>query len=324
MPGIYSITLTVTNSSGSSTFTKSVLVKDLSLTEEPVPIIYYPFNGDTKNKAKDALNAISESAVLTTGANGIADAAYRFPSSASYIYTPDETALNFQNKIAISFWVKPDALPNNEQFIVSHGSWEERYKISIIPTRKVRWTVKTNQTVIDVDADSILQIGKFDHFTAIYTGNSLELYRNGKLSAFKALSGLIQTTSKSLTIARKDEGTSDYSFKGTVDEVRIYDTDLPQSIIHLLPTTFKLKAGINDTIVTIFKVYPNPFSTQIHISLPVSETLSGIEVFDLAGKKMFQTINSNTDFQINIPNGFYFLKVSTNSGKVYKTKIIKN
>ena len=322
-PGIYSISLTVTNSSGTSTFTKSVLVKDLSLTTEPTPLIYYSFNGDTKNQAQDAYHAVSVNAVLTTGANGIVNTAYQFPSSAAYIYTPNEPALNFQDKIAISFWVKPDALPNNEQFILSHGSWEERYKVSITPDKKVRWTVKTTLSTVDVDADTILQTGKFVHFTAVYTGYSLELYRNGKLSAFKAQTGLIQTTAKSMTIARKDEGTSDYSFKGTVDEVRIYNVDLAQSIIHLLPTTFKLKAGIVDTIITLFKVYPNPFSNEFHISLPTGENISQIEVFDLVGKKVFLTTDSNTNIQISIQNGFYFLKVTADSGKSFQVKLIK-
>jgi len=322
-PGIYAISLSVTNSSGTSTFTKSVLVKDLSVTEELMPLIYYPFNGDTKNKSEDAFHAVSVNAVSTTGANGIPDAAFRFPSSVSYIYTPNESALNFQDKISISFWVKPDALPNSEQFILSHGSWEERYKISITPAKKVRWTVKTNQSVVDVDADTVLQTGKFDYYTSIYTGYSLELYRNGKLSAFKALAGFMQTTAKSLTIARKDEGTSDYSFKGTVDEIRIYNAEIAQSIIHLLPNTFKLKAGIEDTIISNFKVYPNPFSTQIHISLQSAEKVSRIEVFDLVGKKVFQSTDSGFDIQINISNGFYLLKATTDSGKSYKSKIIK-
>jgi len=322
-PGIYSITLTVTNTAGTATFTKPVLVKDFSATTEPTPLIYYSFNGDTKNSAQDALHAVSVNAVSTTGANGVANAAYQFPSSASYIYTPNEPALNFQDKIAVSFWVKPDALPNSEQFILSHGSWEERYKVSITPDKKVRWTVKTNLSTVDVDADTILQVGKFDHYTAVYTGYSSELYRNGKLSAFKAQTGLIQTTAKSLTIARKDEGTTLYNFVGTVDEVRIYDTDLPQSVIQLLPTTFKLKAGIEDTIIANFSVSPNPFTGEVHISLPTGENISKIEFFDLVGRQVYQTTDTATNIQINFPNGFYLLRVTTDSGKSFQAKLIK-
>lgn len=323
-PGIYSLSLTVANSSGSSTFTKSVLLKDFSPVEEPATLIYYPFNGDTKNKAQEELNAIAVNPIASTGANGIANAAYQFPSSASYMYTPNEPALNFQDKIAISLWVKADALPNNEQFILSHGSWEERYKLSITPEKKVRWTVKTTQSVVDVDADTMLRAGEFTHFTVVYTGYSSELYRNGKLSAFKPLTGSMRTTGKSLTIARKDEGTTDYSFKGAVDEVRMYNAELSPQLIQLLPATFKIKAGNDDTTATAFQVYPNPFSTELHIALPANETLTEIEVFDLAGRKILHTTQLDTAFITNIPNGFYLLQVGTDAGKVYKTKIMKH
>ncbi|MDD4712157.1 MAG: T9SS type A sorting domain-containing protein [Bacteroidales bacterium] len=322
-PGIYMITLVATNEAGTSTLSKPVLVKDFSVTEEPVPLIYYPLNGDVRNYAQDAFHGVSVNAVPTTGANGVTDGAYQFPSSAAYLYTPNEAALNFQDKIAVSFWVKPDALPSNEQFILSHGSWEERYKVSITPEKKVRWTVKTNSSVVDVDADSILETGKFDYFTAMYTGYSLELYRNGLLSGFKPLTGNIQTTDNSLTIARKDEATSDYSFKGTVDEVRVYDTELPQNIIHALPKAFTLNVIPKDTALSSFTVYPNPFSEEITISLPSGEIMEKAEVYDLLGRCRYRARGSATSLRISGPDGFFFLKIYTESRAVFTTKIIR-
>ena len=323
-PGIYSITLSVTNTSGTTTFTKSVLIKDFTVLPEPVPLIYYPFNGDAKNKAQNAFHGVSVGAVSTTGANGVANGAYGFPSSDAYIYTPNDSKLNFQDKIAVSFWVKPDALPNSEQFIISHGSWEERYKISVIPNQKVRWTVKTNDATVDLDADSVLQVGKYDHYTAIYTGYSMELYRNGKLSAFKAQTGLIQTTQKSITFGRKDEGTTLYNFVGAVDEVRIYDTELSPSLLKLLPATFKLKAtGVDTVVISVMKILPNPFVNEFAVSLPTGETIGKKEVFDLLGKAVFLSADSSPTVQLTLPNGFYIVRITSGSGKLYKAKIIK-
>ncbi len=324
VPGIYTLSLSVNNASGTSVFTKSVLVKDFSVTAYPTPLIYYPFNGNTKNYAQSGLDALSVSAVSTTGANGVANGAYQFPSSTSYIYTPNETALNFQDKIAISFWVKADALPNSEQFILSHGSWEERYKISITPDQKVRWTVKTNLSTVDLDADSILQVGKFVHFTAIYSGYSLELYRNGKLSSFKAQTGLIQTTTKSLTIARKDQATSDYNFRGTVDEVRIYDAELSPQLTQLLPATFNLTTAITSPTATRFDIYPNPFSNEFSFDLPTGENLSKIRVYDILGKVVYQSAASGNTVRLSIPNGFYLLEITTDTGKILNAKILRD
>jgi len=323
-PGIYTITLSISNTTGTTSFTKSVLVKDFTALPEPVPLIYYPFNEDAKNKAQNAFHAVSVGAVSTTGADGVINGAYGFPSSDSYIYTPNDSKLNFRDKITVSFWVKPDALPNSEQFIISHGSWEERYKISVIPNHKVRWTVKTNAATVDLDADSILYTGKYDHYTAAYTGYSMELYRNGKLSAFAAQNGLIQTTQKSITFGRKDEGTTLYNFVGAVDEVRIYDTELSPSLLKLLPATFKLKATGGDTVVlTVMKIVPNPFVNEFAVSLPTGETIGKKEVFDLLGKAIFLSADSSPTVQLTVPNGFYIVRITSGSGKQYKAKIIK-
>jgi hypothetical protein len=322
-PGIYTITLVVTNDAGTSTLSKSVLVKDFSITEEPVPLIYYPLNGDTQNEASDSFHAVSVSAVSTVGADGVANGAYQFPSNAAYLYTPNETALNFQDQLAVSFWIKPDALPSSEQFVLSHGSWEERYKVSITPEKKVRLTVKTNLSVVDVDDDSTVQIGQFYHFTGMYTGYSLELYRNGALAAFQALTGFIGTTDKSLTIARKDEATSEYNFRGTVDEVRIYDAELPQCILQALPTAFTLKIVSKDSILSGFRFYPNPFSSEINFHLPDGEEAERVELYDLFGRCVFRAIGSATTFQVSVPAGVFVLKVRTISGVVYKAKVIR-
>ena len=322
-PGIYTITLSATNTSGTTAFTKSVLIKDFTTLPEPIPLIYYPFNEDAKNKAQNAFHALSVGTVSVTGADGVANGAYGFPSGDSYIYTPNDSKLNFQDKITLSFWVKPDALPNNEQFIISHGSWEERYKISVIPNQKVRWTVKTNNATVDLDADSVLQIGKYDHYTAVYTGYSLELYRNGKLSAFTTQTGLIQTTQKSITFGRKDEGTTLYNFLGAVDEVRIYDDELSQSLLKLLPATFKLKATAVDTVISVMKIIPNPFVNEFAVRLPTGETIGKKEVFDLLGKAVFLSADSSPTVQLTLPNGFYIVRITSGSGKQYKAKIIK-
>jgi len=323
-PGVYTVTLSVSNSSGTNSFTKNVLVKDFTTTSEPTPLVYYPFNGNTKNEAQNALHAVNVNAVSSIGANGETNGAYHFPSSASYIYTPNETALNFQNNIAVSFWVKPDVLPNNEQFIISHGSWEERYKISIIPERKVRWTVKTTNSIADVDADTVLEIGKYTHFTAIYTGYSLELYRNGVLSGFKSLTGNMMTTTKNLTIARKDASTVDYNFQGTVDEVRIYNAELSQKLIEVLPTVFNLKSGVNTLFQTNWKIFPNPFRTKLTFSLPPNEKSKQISIFNTLGSLVYSFSGETSSINpVNLATGIYYIRIETDRNNTYSSKVIK-
>ena len=322
-PGSYTISLTVTNTSGTNTFTKTVLVKNLSDFAEPTPMIYYPFNGDTKNYAQNGLNAVSVNAVPALGANNQSNSTYNFPSGVSYIYTLNEIALNFTDKISVSFWVKPDLMPNYEQFILSHGSWEERYKVSITPEKKVRWTVKTTNSIVDVDADTVTEVGKYVHYTAVYTGYSMELYRNGHLSNFKPLTGSIRTTSKNLTIARKDDTTTDWSLRGTVDEVRIYNAELSQNLLGKLPSTFTLLSKVDNVSVKNASVYPNPFVDIINIELHSDEKIERISAFDMPGRLVYNSGGEQSVINLNsLKNGVYILEIQTNKDK-YNFKMLK-
>lgn len=327
--GLYSLALTVTNLLGTVTSIKSVLVKDMqseSITEKV--LVYYPFNGDTKNAAQDALHAVSNSAVATVDQRGTAGSAYSFSNSSQYIFTPNDPALNFTDKLSVSLWIKPDLLPNYEQFVISHGSYEERYKMSITSEKKMRWTLKTSNGIADVDDNIALQTGTFVHYTGLYTGYSLELYRNGLLVGYKALTGNIGTSSKSITIARKDESEPNYNFSGTVDEVRIYNAELPVKYIHKLPIIWDLASGLKGNgSQNSLEIFPNPYTFSFAVKLPENETSFAVELLNIQGQKLWHKTDINKGDLITpeaeITKGIYFLLVETADGNKYFSKLIK-
>ncbi len=243
-PGVYRLELSLTNALGTVTKAEQVLVKDLSDKNEAFnPIVYYPFDKDTKNDAQDAFHATSVKAVKTADAQGQANTAYEFFTSDQYIYTPNDPALNFGDKLTVSFWLRPDNLGSGEQFVLSHGSWEERFKFSLTPEKKMRITINTTDRIVDMDDPKELENGRYTHYVGVFTGNSLELYRDGELANFTALGGTVRSSTKSITLGRKDEGTSDYTYKGAIDEVRIYNSELNAHYIKTLPTIFKTIGG---------------------------------------------------------------------------------
>jgi hypothetical protein len=325
--GIYKITLTVSNILGTASSTKDVLIKDLGNTSiDYTPVIYYNFNGNTKNGAQNAYDAVLAGGTLTADQRGYANSAYNFSSSSQYTYTPNDAALNFGDKLTVSLWVKPDQLSGSEQFLISHGSWEERYKMSVTPEKKVRWTVNTTSGIVDVDDNQPLEAGQFTHYTGLFSGYSAELYRNGVLVSFQPLSGTVRTSSKSITVARKDQTTSEYTFKGTIDEVRIYNSALNTAFISKLPNLWELHSGI-ESIETeaIINIYPNPFSASFNINLPDNEILASLEICDLNGKPLWKqaVLNNVQNFSPVLIRGIYLLKVQALSGKTYFSKLIK-
>ncbi|GAA4933612.1 T9SS type A sorting domain-containing protein [Algibacter agarivorans] len=73
--------------------------------------------------------------------------------------------------------------------------------------------------------------------------------------------------------------------------------------------------SISDFSNSKFKIYPNPVPDQLTVSLENNGVIKGYAIYDITGKKVM--FNSKTDKNVintsGLPNGFYFLKVKTNT-----------
>lgn len=136
------------------------------------------------------------------------------------------------------------------------------------------------------------------HYTFIFTGYSVEIYRNGTLATFTKIGGKINKSIKALTMGRKDEGTSDYTYQGAVDEVRLYDKALDVKTIAELPSIFE---NINADNVEIKSLIVN-----------------GVE-WKIEDQYMLACDNSKTSIEVAI-EGFGGAKISQDKFEVDVTK----
>lgn len=318
--GIFDINCVVTNSFKLSSDTSAfALVKSTSIPAVK-PLIYYPFDGNVNDYSGNGYNAILTGAVPTSDPMGRADSAYEFNNSADIIYTPNNTALNFQDKITISFWLKLDQV-TAESYVISHGSWQDRYKVSVIPGNILRWTVKTNNTTLDLDNSVPLVLGTWYHFTVAYTGYSMEIYENGVLDVFEPQTGQIQQTTQDITIGQELLGQDTYTLFGAVDEVRIFDGELSMSQIQTLPAIWDLTA-INQATGSDMMVYPNPSNGLVYIRSTGENTGMQIEAIDITGRILgIITTKLNADTYsvelLNSYHGLVIIKVFGNTSQNY-------
>lgn len=227
--GLFSLSCEVINDEGlKSTSQVDILVKGRS-TGVTNPFAYYPMDGDVLDYRGNGYHATREGLQPAQDARGEPGKAYRFTSGSDIIFVPNESGLNFQEQITVAFWVMLDAV-TQESFILSHGSWEERWKVSVTPGKKLRWTIKTSSGTTDLDSSFPLALNHYYHFAVVYSGYSMELYADGVLDSFVSNNGPMSLTTKALTFGRKDTGTTDYSLKGSLDEVRIYDKALSPAV----------------------------------------------------------------------------------------------
>jgi hypothetical protein len=323
--GLYEIVCEVTNTDGlKATGVKQLLIKKTS-TVTTTPLAYYPLDGNVLDYSGNEYHGVLENAKLTPDARGEANKAYLFSTSSDLISVSNNTALNFENQITLSCWIKLVAVPQ-ETFILSHGSWEERWKISMTPDKKLRWSVKTANGIKDLDSSFPLQLNTFYHVTVAYSGYSMELYLDGILDAFTNHSGLILKTGNSISFGKKDVNTTNYYLRGTLDEVRIYNKSLSPNEIETLKDQWQADpiTSIDSEAVTV-DIYPNPTSGRIHIA--INTPIIGIEVVDLTGRKVASSYSTTIDgIEVNLSNastGLLILRINLGNEIIYKKIVVE-
>lgn len=324
-PMVSNITVQVTNQDLlSTTVSVGALVKDTSLAVQ-TPLIWYPFDNDNLNAISNNFNATVTGATKTADARGMASLAYRFTSGQNIIYTPNQPELNFGGAVSLSCWVKCEQL-GSERFIISHGSYQQRYKLSITPEGKLRWTVKTNTGVADLDGSAPIELNRYYHVTVLYTGYSMEMYVDGVLDSFKSFSGELQASTKPITIGRMDNVETLYSLFGSVDEVKIWDKEIPVKQIEQLKNQWATPAGIEEN-ESIARIYPNPAHEIIIIEFKGTGRAKEISLYAPDGREISDNQDNSKDskIEIKIPEllpGMYLLRISMNEGKEVTRKII--
>ena len=322
--GIYEVTCEVTDQDDlTTTQTKLILVKPLSTGITPA-FAYYPMDGNVEDYSGNGRHAQMVGVDAVADVRGEPASAYRFNSGNDIIYVDNSAALNFQDQITLAFWVKLDAV-TQESFILSHGSWEERWKVSVTPNSLLRWTVNTDSGILDLDSSFPLVLNQFYHFAVVYSGYSMELYVDGKLDTFLPHSGLINTTSKALTFGRKDKNVTNYFLSGTLDEVRIYNnTLLPDEIISL-KSTWNIITNIQEEAHDEFILYPNPSNGTITIT--GTDGIKNIEVWDTTGRIVPTSYSSREgsffEVEVHPSPGIFIMKIETLAKTLYRKIVIQ-
>ncbi len=327
--GIFQITVMVTDENNLSTsLTTSILVKNFT----PIPgniIAEYPFSGNPEDISGNQLHGQSSGAILTVDNLGNQQSAYYFNGGAQHIAVANDPLLNFTEGITVSCWFKANALPDKESFLLSHGSWQNRWKISVTPSRQLRWTLNSTSGISDLDTNTPLNIDSFYHVSATYDGQLLALYLQGELSSYKEFSGDIRTTSFPFLIGQMLPDETDYNFKGVIDEVQINDHALtPDEVKELYRQNIRTSLDALPAEAKLgIQIFPNPASQilTIFMQAPDEEILS-VHVYDISGKLVSrEEPTRHKSIRLNISNyhkGVYLVQI-TGKHSIYSDRFIK-
>jgi len=318
-----------------------VSVRDTSIHQTGDLVAYYPFSGNANDESGFENQGTVSGAVLVSDRFNNPNSAYQFDGINDYIKVTTSTSLNFQNAITVNFWIKVGEFFDRESYPLSHGNWENRWKISIT-NKRIRWTVKTSSGIKDLDSETELAVNSLYNITTIYDGSDYEIYINGKLDALSTFSGSILQTDIDFMIGQVLPNNNQYNFKGVLDDVRVYNYALSLSEIRDL---YDIVSSFNDELdksipdqTILHQNYPNPFNSQTVISFQIkTATKVTLEVYNLLGRKIETLVNEfksagyyseswdGRDYNgFTVSTGIYFYRLMTdNYSQTKKLLIIK-
>jgi len=332
--GTYFITCIVTDTDGmSDKDSVKILVRDLSTQPEGNLIAHYPLAGSAQDISGHANHGTAGGVSWVADKEGTPGKAAYFNGISAYVHVPNNDLLNFRNALSVACWIKTDELLDHEQHPVSHGSWQNRYKISI-GGQNIRFTVNTDDGIRDLDSEITPVAGQWYHLAAIYNGEDMELWLDGKLDAFTSHTGLVKMTSHDFAMGQNLPGENAYNFKGAMSALSIFDYGLfPEQIADHMENSISLDVPEPGSIQgSKIRVYPNPVNgsgIQITLSQTKPEDVA-ITLFDLSGKQVGESLRihaetGNSEFAFPVgtmENGAYLLSVTGEDWSEKKVIII--
>ncbi|SDK72760.1 Concanavalin A-like lectin/glucanases superfamily protein [Catalinimonas alkaloidigena] len=333
-PGNYVLTCFVDDGYGNTVADSlDVMVRDLSATPTGNLVAWYLFNGNADDASGYGNDGTVSGPRLTDDRFGNTQQAYFFDGINDVITVPSSESLNFQDAITVSFWMRLDRFYDREMHPISHGSWQNRWKTSIGANR-LRWTVKTSMTTKDLDSEDSLDLSRWYHVVTTYDGADYEIWLDGELNAFTAVTGEILTTPLSLTIGQVLPGESGFNFRGALDDIRIYNYALsPDAIValNLDSTITSAEGGPNFDGYQLAGPVPNPVlhEASVQFQLPQRQHIT-LNLYNAVGAEVATLVDGwyergthTLRWRPNaLPGGLYFYRLETAGGFAATRKVL--
>lgn len=206
-------------------------------------ILYSKFNNDALDSTENAINGSVSGGPFSyeEDRNGVANSALSITNGAFVDYGNPGVVQQLTNQVTISMWIKQDAsnfgffspLLNKFQ---GNGLYLALDSYQTIPPgpmneNRVRWRV--NNSVFLNSSVNVIH-GEWHHIVATYNGSQLRIYQNGVLSGQLNHVGTITNNSTNLQFGRQSNGLGNATFKGDVDEIRLYNRALSPDEVRTL------------------------------------------------------------------------------------------
>lgn len=221
--------------------------------EAQVAVANYPFSGNANDVSPYRNDASVHGAILTQDRFGRANQAFLFDGLQSYLLASNAPQLQ-SPVISVSFWARVDELSaQGESYLLSHGGWQERWKVSVPSHGKTVWTTNHTNGISDMDAGggNELVVGEWAHLVMVHSGTEDLIYLNGVLAATKAVVGDLNPTVHPFAMGFNSIDNSNF-FKGALDDILVYDFALTATSVGSIFAEQSTPPAVTDQLVAYY------------------------------------------------------------------------
>ncbi len=185
------------------------------------------------------MNLIGENLETNYDFNGTKYITFGYASERRYVrsidfngtsdYLDGGNVLNLTNNFTVSAWVKPGTSANMSILSKRNNAFTQGYDLSLNASGKLvmRWMNGTMQTITSVTS---IPNNIWHNVAVIYNGTNAKIYIDGVLDKTQNLSVPIASNDSFLVAAANGSGATPTSyFRGTIDEIRVWDVALTEN-----------------------------------------------------------------------------------------------
>ena len=221
-------------------------------------VAYYPFNGNANDASGNGNHGTVHGATLTADRFGNPHSAYSFNGVDNYIST---NPLGFQtgDSFSISFWINFDWQPRRIWILTLGAACCCQGYLALINiddslkgiTQFGQWWRPTDCYAIENNFDIAALQGKWTHYVTVFDANkkNLRSYVNGMLVDADNCNSFALNAGIGLYIGNPGPTMPESYYKGSIDEIRIYDRDLSDAEIGELYHAASSRRPVNQAIL---------------------------------------------------------------------------
>jgi formylglycine-generating enzyme required for sulfatase activity len=189
-------------------------------------VAWYPFNGNANDASGNGHDGTVIGTTLTTDRFGTPNSAYYFPGNGERISVPHADSLNLLNGYTLSTWINFEVGGLSSPRIIDKFT----YSFFTLQNGSSRSLGMYFSDQTSLFTTTTISAGQWYHVVSSYDLHQRKIYVNGSLVASDSSTFALITNSLPLEIGRKPVYGYD-SFKGKIDDVRIYNRALSDSEI---------------------------------------------------------------------------------------------